>query len=178
DRLSGLRTSDALVGDAYWDTGLGKAAVALAVPIRQADGRYAGALMAKINLRAVSDVLQRFAPRDVGGGGGSGGDFYVMTDQGRLILTSRVSSAELMRTKLPPATAQALLDREGTAVEYKRADGREVIGTLRRVPALRWAARCRGRDASGAPSRCCSPTSITSSSTTTRTGTSGGTRCS
>ena len=140
DRLSGLRTSDALVGDAYWDTGLGKAAVALAVPIRQADGRYAGALMAKINLRAVSDVLQRFAPRDVGGGGGSGGDFYVMTDQGRLILTSRVSSAELMRTKLPPATAQALLDREGTAVEYKRADGREVIGTLRRVPALRWAA--------------------------------------
>src|SRR5438093_2783102 len=143
DRLSGLRTSDALVGDAYWDTGLGKAAVALAVPIRQADGRYVGALMAKINLRAVADVLQRFAPRDVGGrggGGGSGGDFYVMAERGRLILTSRVSSAELMRTKLPPATAQALLDREGTTVEYKRADGREVIGTLRRVPALRWAA--------------------------------------
>jgi diguanylate cyclase (GGDEF)-like protein len=141
DRLTGLRTSDALVGDAYWDTGLGKAAVALAVPIRQADGKYVGALMAKINLRAVAEVLQRLAPRDESGAGGAGGgDIYVMTEQGRLILRSRVSSAELMRTKLPTETAQALVDREGTSVEYKRADGRDVIGTLRRVPALRWAA--------------------------------------
>ena len=140
DRLNGLRTSDALVGDAYWDTGLGKAAIVLAAPIRQADGRYVGALMAKINLRAVADVLQRLAPRDAGGGGGGGGDVSVMTDQGRLILRSRVGSAELMRTKVPTATAQALLDREGSTVEYKRADGEDVIGTLRRVPALRWAA--------------------------------------
>ena len=139
DRLNGLRTSDALVGDAYWDTGLGKAAIALAAPIRQADGKYVGALMAKINLRAVADVLQRLAPRDAGGGNG-GGDVYVMTEQGRLILRSRVGSAELMRTKLPTATAQALLDREGSTVEYKRADGQDVIGTLRRMPALRWAA--------------------------------------
>src|SRR3989442_2148561 len=63
-----------------------------------------------------------------------------MNDQGRLILRSRSSSAELMRTKLPPATAQALIDREGTIVEYKRADARDVVGTLRRVPALPWAA--------------------------------------
>jgi len=139
DRLNGLRTSDALVGEAYWDTGLGKAAIALAAPIRQADGKYVGALMAKINLRAVADVLQRLAPRDAGGGNG-GGDVYVMTEQGRLILRSRVGSAELMRTKLPTATAQALLDREGSTVEYKRADGQDVIGTLRRMPALRWAA--------------------------------------
>jgi diguanylate cyclase (GGDEF)-like protein len=140
DRLSALRTSDALVGDAYWDTGLGKAAIALAVPIRQADGKYVGALMAKLNLRAVADVLQRLAPRDEGGGNGGGGDVYVMTDQGRLILRSRVSSADLMRTKLPTETVQALVDREGSSVEYKRADGQDVIGTLRRVPALRWAA--------------------------------------
>src|SRR5881296_1562950 len=96
DRLNGLRTSDALVGDAYWDTGLGKAAVVLAVPIRQADGKYVGALMAKINLRAVADVLQRLAPLGAnganGGGGGGAGDIYVMTEQGRLILRSRVSS--------------------------------------------------------------------------------------
>src|SRR5229473_1115589 len=141
DRLTGLRTSDALVGDAYWDIGLGKAAIGLAVPIRQADGKYVGALIAKINLRAVADVLQRLAPRDPNGeGGGGGADIYVMTDQGRLILRSRTSSAELMRTRLPTETVQALVDREGTSVEYKRADGRDVIGTLRRVPALRWAA--------------------------------------
>ncbi len=133
DRLTTLRTSDALVGDAYWDAGLGKATLALAVPIRQADGRYVGALMAKLNLRSVADILQRIAPAD-------SGDAYLMNDQGRLILRLRSSSAEVMRTKVPPATAQALIDREGTTVEYKRADGRAVIGTLRRIPALRWAA--------------------------------------
>src|SRR5467141_1577338 len=143
DRLNALKTSDALVGDAYWDTGLGKAAIGLAVPIRQADGKYVGALMAKINLRAVADLLQRLAPRDPngegGGGGGGGADIYVMTEQGRLILRSRVSSAELMRTRLPTDVVQALTEREGSNVEYKRADGRDVIGTLRRLPALRWA---------------------------------------
>jgi diguanylate cyclase (GGDEF)-like protein len=133
DRLTGLRTGDALVGEAYWDAGLGKAALALAVPIRQADGRYVGALMAKLNLRSVADILQRLAPAD-------SGDVYLVNEQGRLILRSRSSSADLMRTKLPPATAQALIDREGATVEYKRADGRDVIGTLRRVPVLRWAA--------------------------------------
>ena len=141
DRLNALKTSDALVGDAYWDTGLAKAAIGLAVPIRQADGKYVGALMAKINLRAVADLLQRLAPRDPNGAGGGGGaDIYVMTEQGRLILRSRVSSAELMRTRLATDAVQALTDREGSSVEYKRADGRDVIGTLRRVPALRWAA--------------------------------------
>jgi len=133
DRLTALRTGDALVGDAYWDAGLGKATLALAVPIRQADGRYVGALMAKLNLRSVADILQRIAPTD-------SGDVYLMNEQGRLILRLRISSAEVMRTKVPPATAQALIDREGTTVEYKRADGRAVIGTLRRIPALRWAA--------------------------------------
>src|SRR5438876_4453926 len=133
DRLTALRTGDALVGDAYWDAGLGKAALALAVPIRQADGRSVGALLAKVNLRSVADILQRLAPAD-------SGDVYLMNEQGRLILRSRSSSAEVMRTKLPPATAQALIDREGTIVQYKRADGRDVVGTLRRVPALRWAA--------------------------------------
>jgi len=133
DRLTALRTGDALVGDAYWDAGIGKATLALAVPIRQADGRYVGALMAKLNLRSVADILQRIAPTD-------SGDVYLMNEQGRLILRLRSSSAEVMRTKVPPATAQALIDREGTTVEYKRADGKAVIGTLRRIPALRWAA--------------------------------------
>src|SRR2546425_533407 len=120
DRLNALKTSDALVGDAYWDMGLGKAAIGLAVPIRQADGKYVGALMAKINLRAVADVLQRLAPRDPNGeGGGGGADIYVMTEQGRLILRSRVSSAELMRTRLPTETVQALIDREGSSAGYK-----------------------------------------------------------
>src|SRR3989449_2946336 len=144
DRLLSLRTSDALVGDPYWDAGLGKAAIGLAVPIRQPDGRYVGALMVKLNLRAVAEVLQRLAPRAA-----AGGDLYVMTDQGRLILKSRVSSADLMRTKLP--MAQELLDRESSTVEYRRAGGQNVIGTLRRVAPAPPAAGGGGARGRGGP---------------------------
>jgi len=133
DGLTGLRTGDAVIGEAYWDGVLGKAAIVLAVPIRQADGRFIGAFAAKINLHTVADMLQRISPADPR-------DVYLMTDQGRLVIRSRVSSADLMRTKLPDATIRALFDAEGQTVVYKRADGREVVGVLRRVPRLRWAA--------------------------------------
>src|SRR5207249_9284003 len=94
DVVSHLRTSDALVGDAYWDGALGKPAIVLAVPIRQADGRFLGAFTAKLNLRAVTELLLRLAPDDPQ-------DVYLITDQGRLIIRSRVSSPDLTRTRLP-----------------------------------------------------------------------------
>ncbi len=132
ERLNGLRTGDLLVGDAYWDTGIGKAAITLAVPIRQPDGRLAGALTAKFNLRAVGDLLQQAAPD-------SGGDAYVMTDQGRMVLRSDGGSADLMKIRLPPRTLEALLDKPGTMVASTGADGRDALATLRRLPALHWA---------------------------------------
>jgi diguanylate cyclase (GGDEF)-like protein len=133
DRLNALRTGDAHIGEPYWDLGLAKAAIVLAVPIRQADGRFLGALSAKINLRSIADTLERLAPA-------GGGEIYVMTDQGRFVLSSRANSAELMRTKLPAATTQPLLDREGATITYTPPEGREVVAILRRVPQLRWAA--------------------------------------
>ena len=138
DGASRLRTSDALVGDAYWDGALGKPAIVLAVPIRQADGRFLGAFTAKLNLRAVAELLQRLAPDDPQ-------DVYLITDQGKLIIRSRLASADLMRTRLPETTTRALLDREGQIVMYKRADGREAaalreVGRLRNATALMIAA--------------------------------------
>jgi len=133
DRLSALPAAGAYVGEPYWDAGLAKAAIVLAVPIREADGRVLGALSAKISLRSIADILERLAPRGAG-------EIYVMTDEGRLILSSRGSSAELMRTRLPPTTTQPLLDNEGATVTYQRADGQGVVASLRRVPRLRWAA--------------------------------------
>jgi diguanylate cyclase (GGDEF)-like protein len=132
DRLNALRTGDAHVGDPYWDLGLAKAAIVLAVPVRQADGRFLGALSAKITLRAIADTLERLAPPN-------GGEIYLMTDQGRLVLSSRAGAAELMRTKLPDATTQPLLVKEGATVTYTPPGGREVVAILRRVPQLRWA---------------------------------------
>jgi diguanylate cyclase (GGDEF)-like protein len=131
--LTGLRTGEALIGDAYWDGPLGKAVLVLAVPIREADGRFLAAFAAKLNLHAVADMLPRLSALDLG-------DVALVTDQGKLVIRPRISSAELMRTKLPETTTSALFEKEGQIVEYKRADGQEVIGDVRRVPRLRWAA--------------------------------------
>ncbi len=133
DRLSGLRTGDALVGDAYWDAPLGSAAIMLAVPIRDADGRFLGACTAKINLHSVATIVDRLSP-------GDSGDVYLMTEQGKLVIRSRLSSAALMRTKLPKQASDALFDKEGATVSYKRWDGQEFVGTLRRMPQFRMVA--------------------------------------
>src|SRR5260370_12106179 len=133
DGLKNLRTAGALVGDAYWDAALGRAAIILAVPIRQVDGLFLGAFTAKLNLHAIADLLHRLSPDDPG-------DLYLVTDQGRAVSRSRGRSAALMRTKLPDKTIAALFEREGQSVEVKRANGQEGVGALRRVPQLRWAA--------------------------------------
>lgn len=133
DRLSDLRTGDAFVGDAYWDAALGKAAIVLAVPVRQADGRFLAAFAAKTSLDAVADTLRRHSPDDRR-------EVYLITEDGRLVLRPRVSSAELMRARLSDTATSALFDREGQTVAYRRPDGERVIGALRRIPELRWAA--------------------------------------
>src|SRR5207253_4306258 len=94
---------------------------------------FVGALSAKLYLPSVAGILQRLGPSEPG-------DVYLVTDEGKLVMRSRVSSAELMRTRLLKTTTQTLFDKEGTSVVYKRADGREVVGTLRRVPPLHLAA--------------------------------------
>src|SRR5262249_6861108 len=66
-------------------------------------------------------------------------DVALATDQGKLVIKSRISSAELMRTKLAETTATALFEKEGQPVLYQRADGQEMIGAVRRIPRLRWA---------------------------------------
>src|SRR5437588_1326903 len=42
-----------------------------------------------------------------------------------------------MRTRLPKGMVQPRLGKEGQIVEYKRADGQDAVGTLRRAPQLR-----------------------------------------
>jgi diguanylate cyclase (GGDEF)-like protein len=133
DGLNGLRTGDAYVSEAYWDPALNKAAMVLAVPIRQPDGRFQAAFAAKVALRAVADVLERLALSERV-------DVYLVTDQGRLVIRARASSAELMRARLPEGAATVLFDRPGEAVAYRRGDGQDAVGALRRIPALRWAA--------------------------------------
>jgi diguanylate cyclase (GGDEF)-like protein len=129
--LAGVRTGEAFVGEAYWDAVLGKAVLVLAVAIRESDGRFLGAFAAKLNLHAVAEMLPRLSSSDLA-------DVALVTDQARLVIKPRLSSAELMRTRLPESTTSALFEKDDQIVVYRRADGQEVIGAVRRVPRLRW----------------------------------------
>jgi diguanylate cyclase (GGDEF)-like protein len=133
DRLNNLRTRDALVGEPSWDAGVGKATLILVVPIRQDDGLFLGALGAKINLDSLSDMMQQLSPD-------RSRDLYLITEQGRVIISSAGSSADIMKTTLPEATTRELSEKEGQTIVQPRPKGREVVAVLRRIPQLRWAA--------------------------------------
>src|SRR6266516_1751269 len=134
DRMNNLRTRDALVGEPFWDASLGKAAVQLVVPIRKDDGLFLGALIAKVNLDSVRSLLGELAA-------GDGARYvYLITEQGRVVISSAGNPAEVMKTTLPEATTRELTEREGQTVVQSRGGGREVVAVLRRIPQLRWAA--------------------------------------
>src|SRR2546422_6491954 len=133
DQMSTLRTRDALAGQPFWDAGLGKAAIVLVVPIRQDDGMFLGALGAKINLDGVRDMLEQLS---VDGAR----SLYLVTEPGRVVVSSAGNSADLMKTTLPPATTRELVEGEGQPVVQSRSAGREVVAVFRRIPQLRWAA--------------------------------------
>jgi len=133
DQINTLRTRDALAGDPFWDAGLGKATIVLVVPIRQDDGMFLGALGAKINLDGVRDMLEQLSADH-------SRDLYLITEPGRVVVSSASNSADLMKTTMPQASTRELVEREGQAVVQSRSAGREVVAVLRRIPQLRWAA--------------------------------------
>ena len=133
DRLNNLRTRDALVGEPFWDTAINKAALVLVVPIRQDDGVFLGALGAKINLDSLKDMLDGLSADHTR-------SLYLITEQGRVVISSAGNSADVMKMTLPDATTRELSEREGQTVVQSRPQGREVVAVLRRIPQLRWAA--------------------------------------
>ena len=133
DRLNDLRTRDALVGDAFWDAGIGKGALVVVVPIRRDDGLFLGAMGAKLNLDGVRDTLRQLT-------GESSRGLYIITEQGRMVASSSGTSPDVMKAALPEAPTKELAEREGQTVVQSRAGGQEVLAVLRRIPQLRWAA--------------------------------------
>jgi diguanylate cyclase (GGDEF)-like protein len=103
----------------------------VAVPIRLATGRFLGAITARVNLRTVADTLRRFAPGDAG-------QVYVMSEDGRLIVSSRGGSAAVMHLRYTPTDARWLLAREGRAIQFGSVTGGRVVGSVRRIPGLNW----------------------------------------
>jgi diguanylate cyclase (GGDEF)-like protein len=132
DWAKDLATSDALIGDATWDESLGKGILLVAVPVQRADGRMVGALAARLNLRGAEDGLRAFAPS-------TSGRMYLITTEGSLIARSQSASSDLMRSKLKQKVLDKLKAREGSVVNYESLGGTNVVGSLKRVPRVRWA---------------------------------------
>jgi len=133
DRMSDLRTRDALTGEPLWDAGLGKAVIVLVVPIRRDDGAFLGALAAKVNLDDIKDTFAQLS-------GNGSRELYLITEQGHVVISSAGSSADLMKTTLPDVATRELIEREGQTVVQSRAKGRDVVAVLHRIPQLHWAA--------------------------------------
>jgi diguanylate cyclase (GGDEF)-like protein len=129
-----IRDENAVVGDASWDDALHKGVVVFAVPVYQTGERFLGALTAKVDLSALQRVLRRFA-----GGGEQLGQVYLITADGRPIVASRSSPAELMQRRMDAAVVHRLLEQEGAIREYRGLEGQQVVGTLKRVSRLDWA---------------------------------------
>ncbi len=140
DWSSELRTSGWTQSAPYWDSSAAQASIVVAVPIQsgvssrtgaRVGGRALGALAARVNLRTVADTLRRFAP-------GESGQIYLMTRDGRIIVSSRGSSAALMQQGYNPRSAHWLLAREGRAVQFTSFTDDRVVGSVRFVPSLDW----------------------------------------
>ena len=128
-----FKSSRSLVGEPYWDEKAQKMIVILGVPVLQADGRIAGALVARANFAELTQALRVFSAR-------SGGHVYLATARGTLIADSRNGPAGGKTKDLAPGVAGRLLAAGGEVVEHRDIDGIEVLGSAQRLSQAAWLA--------------------------------------
>ncbi|MFQ5988402.1 MAG: diguanylate cyclase [Candidatus Methylomirabilales bacterium] len=132
DWLDRAKKDTAILGEAYWDESLKKVVMMIAVPIKAANGRFLGVLTARLNFRTIHELLQSFSL-------GATGHVYLISRDGTMVISSRLIPSHFMKNKLAARTTQTLLEKEAVSREYTDYVGKEVIGTLKRVPQLDWA---------------------------------------
>ncbi len=130
--MKGVQKDKAILGEAFWDEALQQTVMMIAVPVKSANGRFLGAMAAKLNFRAIKLILKGFPL-------GKKGQVYLITENGTLILSSRLLPSPPNKTLLAPKTTQTLLAREAVPLQYRDHQGKEVVGTLNRLPQLDWA---------------------------------------
>ena len=126
-----MRGDNLMLGSPFWDAPDQRPEMLVAVPVQLANGRFLGAIAARVNLRGVADTLRRFSP-------GEAGQVYLMNEEGHLIVSSRGASADLMKLAYTRDDTRYLLAREGRAVQFGSVNGERVVGSVRRIAALNW----------------------------------------
>ena len=130
--LEQVADGQSVLGDPFWDEGLGQPLMAVAVPVVAADRTFMGAFVANVTYRALLTTLLVFAPGDAG-------DLYVIAPNGDAVVVAGADSTSIGRRMLASAAMEPLFANEGSPVTYVNGAGRDVIGTLKRVPRLGWA---------------------------------------
>ncbi len=127
--LGAAQSGKPIIGEPYQDDTLQKAVMVIGEPIRGAQDRLLGILVAKINFRTISSILRVYDQ-------GETVELHLVTLQGLLIASSQ--SARMESGTLSQAAVRRLFAREKVPVRYTGPRGNAVIGTLKRVPQLEW----------------------------------------
>ena len=119
------------IGSAYWDETLLAAVIVIVQPIRTANERLLGVLVAKLNFRTISKILMKYAQGEIG-------ELYLITKDGFLLVSSQSISAKFLETKLLNSTTQKLFSQEGEPNAYLGNGNQPVVGTLKRMSEIGW----------------------------------------
>jgi len=130
DLPADIRTDNPVIGDAAWDSTLGKVVMVLAVPVHGSGGRVVGGLAARLNFHTVDETLQQNTP--------SHARVYFVTASGHPVIGTDVRSALQMRRQIPADALRQLSQADRRLVEYQSLDGTPVVGALRRVLRVPW----------------------------------------
>jgi len=130
DLPADIRADNPVVGEAQWDSALGKPVMVLAVPIHGSGGRVVGALAARLNFHTIEETLRQYTPAQ--------GRVYFITTAGRPVIGSNIGSASQLHDQLSSDALQQLNQHERRIVEYHSLDGTSVVGSLHRVVRVPW----------------------------------------
>lgn len=132
DWVQGARKDKVILGDPHWDTALDAKVMMIAVPIKRANGPFLGVLAAKVNFRKIDGILKSFSL-------GRTGEVYLIGENGVVLVSSQEIPSPPIKTQLGTEAVKNLLHEESNSRQYTDYKGREVVGTLKRLPQLNWA---------------------------------------
>jgi diguanylate cyclase (GGDEF)-like protein len=119
------------IGGAHWDEALAAGVVVITQPIRTANERLLGVLVAKINFRTISERLKIYAQGEIS-------ELYLITRRGFLLVGSQLVSDKFLEQKLAASSTRRLFSREVEPHEYTSYHGKQVVGALKRMSTLDW----------------------------------------
>src|ERR1700694_610082 len=130
DWVSSLRADGQVVGPAFWVAKSGKAKVNAAVPVKSADGRLLGAVLAELDLTPMEELRRTLASDTAGA-------ILHMSSHSTLVSSSNGISAQ-RKARIPIETLDQLRTEQDSVSQYTGIAGREVIGVLQQVPQADW----------------------------------------